>query len=83
MQTKHLTMKHKLLSFYLLAFVLLSDFRLFAQELPGEESDQGNLQDDGDTDAPQAPINGKLILLAITGLAFAFYVYRRHRAAKA
>lgn len=80
MQTKHLTMKHKLLSFYLLAFVLLSDFRLFAQ---GEESDQGNLQDDGDTDAPQAPINGKLILLAITGLAFAFYVYRRHQAAKA
>lgn len=78
MQTKHLTMKHKLLSFYLLAFVLLSDFRLFAQDL-GEESDEGNLQDD---DAPQAPINGKLMLLAITGLAFAFYVYRRNQQAK-
>ncbi len=78
MQTKHLTMKHKLLSFYLLAFVLLSDFRLFAQV--GDESDEGNLQDD---DAPQAPINGKLMLLAITGLAFAFYVYRRNQQAKA
>ena len=72
-------MKNKILNFYLLAFVLFSDFKLFAQ--PGYESDEENLEDD--EEAPQAPISGKLIWLALTGILFAYYIYRRNRAVKA
>ncbi|RZJ34545.1 MAG: hypothetical protein EOO51_09460 [Flavobacterium sp.] len=67
-------MKTNLLRIYLVTVFLLSDFILFAQ--PGEESDAGNLQDD---DAPQAPINGKLIWLLVAGLLFAIYTFRRRK----
>jgi hypothetical protein len=43
---------------------------------PGDDSDNGNLEDN---DAPAAPINGKLIFLAIAGIIFAFYTFRKYR----
>ena len=72
-------MKNKILNFYLIAFVLFSDFKMFAD--PGDNSDVGNMEDEEET--PQAPINGKLILLAITGILFAYYIYRRNQSVKA
>ena len=67
-------MKKNFLQFYILVTVLFSDFLMFAQ--PGDESNGVPLESD---DAPQAPIDGKLIWLAITGLLFAMYVYNNRR----
>lgn len=72
-------MKKDLLKLYILGFVLFSDFLLFAQ--PGDESDGGDPLED--EDAPQAPINGKLIWLALAGVLFALYVYKNNRKVKA
>ena len=58
----------KFYKFYLLSFILLSDFVAFAQ--PGDDDGGGGLE--GDDPAP-APINGKLILLAIMGIIFVLY----------
>lgn len=63
----------KLLKFYLLTFVLLSDFVAFAQ--PGDDDGGGGLEGG---DPQPAPINGKLILLAITGLLFVIYTFRKN-----
>ncbi|MBC7523039.1 MAG: hypothetical protein H7239_01160 [Flavobacterium sp.] len=57
----------------LVVFVLLSNFVVFAQ--PGDENNTGNLQ--GNDPAP-APINGKLIFLAIAGIAYAIYFYKNY-----
>lgn len=72
-------MKKGLLKLYILGFVLFSDFVLFAQ--PSSESDEGDPLED--EDAPQAPINGKMIWLALVGILFAFYIYKTNRKAKA
>lgn len=61
--------------FYLLACLLFLDFAVFAQ--PGDEEDGGNLE--GGDPLPGAPINSKLIILAILGVTFAFYTYRKYR----
>lgn len=61
-----------LLKYYILTFVLLSDFVLFAQE-PGDDDGTGGLEGG---DPPPAPINSKLIILLIFGLSFAFYKYK-------
>ncbi len=53
---------------YILVFLFLSDFVLFAQ--PGEDDGSGGLEGD---DAPVAPIDGKLLWLAIVSILFAFY----------
>lgn len=64
--------------FYVLAFVLLSDFVVFAQ--PGDDDDGtgggGGLE--GGDPAP-SPINSKLILLAITGILFVMYTFRKNK----
>ena len=52
---------------------------MFAQE-PGDTADPAEEPLEGE-DAPAAPINGKLILLAITGILFAYYIYKRERRA--
>ena len=62
----------KLMKFYILVFVLFSDFVVFAQG-PGE----GGL-DEGD-DPTYAPINGQLIVLAILGIAYVVYTYRNYK----
>lgn len=63
----------KLLKFYLLSFILLSDFMAFAQ--PGDD-DGGGLEGG---DPEPAPINSKLILLAITGILFVIYTFRKNK----
>ncbi|UPQ79272.1 hypothetical protein M0M57_00170 [Flavobacterium azooxidireducens] len=57
---------------YILTFLLLSDFVLFAQ--PGDDDGSGGLEGD---DTPAAPINGKLIWLAIVSILFAFYYFNK------
>ncbi len=69
-------MKKNLLKFYIFTFVLFSDFVIFAQG-PGDDDDSGDLE--GEDDLPAAPINSKIIWLAIVGILFALYTYRRHR----
>ena len=59
----------KLLKFYLLTFVLLSDFVAFAQIV--EPPDEG--------DPIPAPINGKMILLAIAGVCFVIYTFSKNK----
>lgn len=51
------------------------DFVAFAQG-PGDDTGDGTLEGD---DLPAASINGKLVWLAILGLAFAYYTYRKTR----
>ena len=65
-------MKTNLLKFYTLAFVLLSNFMLFAQ--PGQNNDGGDLEG---PDAPPTSINGKIIWLAILGILFISFSLRK------
>ncbi len=67
-------MRQNLTKLYFLTFFLLIDFVAFAQ--PGNDDENGDLE--GDDPAP-APINGKLIWLAIVGIVFAYYAFRRTR----
>ena len=64
---------NKLIKFCFYTAALLSNFMLFAQ---GDENDTGNLE--GNDPAP-APINGKLIFLAIAGILFAIYTFKNNR----
>jgi len=52
----------------------LSDFIAFAQ--PGDDDGGGGLEGG---DPEPAPIDSKLILLAITGILFAVYSFRKNR----
>ena len=63
--------------FYIITFLLLSDFIMFAQ--PGDDDGGGGLEGD---DTPAAPIDGKLIWLAMISILFAFY-YLNKRTQKA
>ena len=63
-----------LLKFYILTFVLFSDFVVFAQ--PGGDTGSGGLEGN---DPPPSPINGKLFLLALTGVLFVVYTFRKNR----
>lgn len=69
-------MKQNLVKIYLLSFFLLSDFIMFAQ-LPGDESDEGDLEG-GDGEAPPTPINGKIIWLFIVAILYSIYFYNTH-----
>ena len=60
------------MKFYLLAFVLFSDFVVFAQ--PGE----GGIGEDDDP-PPGAPINGQIMVLAILGILYVIYTYRKNK----
>jgi len=64
-----------LLKFYLLGFILLSDFMAFAQ---GDEDDGGGGGLEGGDPEP-APINSKLILLAIIGIFFVMFTLRKNK----
>lgn len=63
-------MKNNLLKLYMLVFLLASDFVVFAQD-PTEDTPE-------DPD-PVAPINGKLLILAVVGVSFAFYYFSQRR----
>ena len=62
--------------FYLLTFVLLSDFVVFAQ--PGDDDGGGGGGLEGGDPQP-APINSKLIILAIMGIVFVMYTFRKNK----
>lgn len=55
----------------MLAFMLVSNFVVFAQPGSGGQGEGGP---EG-TDDPPTPINGKLIWLAIVGISFAYAYY--------
>lgn len=61
---------------YLLSFFLLSDFVLFAQV--GDDDGGGGVEN---KDPAPAPINSTLILLAIMGILFVFYTFRKNKKA--
>jgi len=65
-----------LYKFYLLAFVLFSDFIVYAQE---DDPGGGGGPDEGGGDPQPAPINTKLILLAVMGILFVIYTYRKNK----
>jgi hypothetical protein len=60
---------------FIFSFVFLSDFIMFSQT-PGDDTGDGTLEGD---DAPVAPINSKLIVLALAGIIFAVYTFRNNR----
>lgn len=60
----------KTLNLFLLASFLFLDIAAFAQ--PGGP-------DEGSDPAPGAPINSNIIWLAITGLLFAIYTFRKSK----
>ena len=62
--------------FYLLTFVLLSDFVMFAQ--PGDDDGGGGGGLEGGDPAP-APINSQLVILAIVGVLFVMYTFRKNK----
>ena len=64
--------------YYLLSLVLLSDFVVFAQPGDGDGGSGGGGGLDG-TDPAPSPINSKLIVLAIMGILFAMYTYRKNK----
>lgn len=53
-----------------IAFVLFSDFAIYAQGLP--DGDEGG-------DPSPAPINAKLILLAVLGVVYILYIFRKNK----
>ncbi|MFI0491057.1 hypothetical protein [Flavobacterium sp.] len=61
-------MKTSLLKFYIIAFYLCSTFVSFAQI--GSQDSTNDLES---TDAPAAPINDYLWILALCGLIFVFF----------
>ena len=66
----------KLMKFYFFAFVLFSNFVVFAQG-PGDGDGGGGL--DGEDPVPVAPINGQLIVLALVGIAYVVYTFRNYK----
>lgn len=69
-------MKKNIQQSILLVTFLFLDFIAFAQSGPGTDDESGGLEED---DPVATPINGKLIWLAILGLAFAYYTYQKTR----
>ncbi|WP_159802316.1 hypothetical protein [Flavobacterium sp. MK4S-17] len=67
-------MTNNVLKFYFLAFLLVSDFVVFAQDT-GPTEDTGGPEDSD----PAAPINTKLIVLALAGIMFAYYYFIKKR----
>ncbi|MCW4470481.1 hypothetical protein OGH69_16030 [Flavobacterium sp. MFBS3-15] len=74
-------MKSSLLKLYIFAFLFVGDFVMFAEE-PGAECEDENgnpiegCLEDGSSD-PVAPINTKLIWLALIGISFVVYYFNR------
>ena len=64
-----------LFKFFILSFVLLSDFIMYSQT-PGDDTAAGDLEGN---DAVAAPINSKLIILALAGVIFAVYTFKNNK----
>ncbi len=65
----------KLLNFCLVSFFMMSNIMVFAQ--PGNGDGGGGTGLEGGDPSP-APINSKLILLAISGILFALYKFKKY-----
>ncbi|MBU3682211.1 MAG: hypothetical protein FGM16_09770 [Flavobacterium sp.] len=78
-------MKTRLYKIVFLAYLLLTNFILFAKDGGGDVLGDGIVTDgDAGTDGsgggdPPAPINSQLIWLALIGLAFAYYLYKNKK----
>lgn len=67
----------KILKFYFVAMLLIAtDFVAFAQSGPGDDDGGGGLEGG---DPEPAPINGQLILLALMGVLFVIYTFRKDK----
>ena len=73
-ELKFKLMKNYLLKTFILCTCLFSDFVVFSQI--GNNDDNGDLEGN---DPPAAPINSKLIFLAIAGIIFAVYKFKENR----
>ena len=67
-------MKNNLLKLLIVCIGLFSDFAVYSQI--GNNDDNGNLEGN---DPPAAPINTKLILLAVAGIFFAIHTFKNNR----
>lgn len=76
-------MKSSLLKLYIFAFLFVGDFVMFAQEEePGDECEDefGNpIPGCAEGPDPEAPINTKLIWLALIGISFVVYYFNRRQ----
>ena len=68
-------MKKTILQSFLLLTFLFLDLVAFAQTGPGSDNTAGDLEGDD----PVAPINSKIIWLAVVGIAFAYYTFKKTR----
>ena len=67
-------MKNQFKKYYTTIFLLCSSFILFAE--PGAGNDTNDLES---IDAPAASINDYLWILAVVGVVFAFYFFKKKR----
>lgn len=67
-------MKSTLLKIYIFSFLFMTDFVAFAQ--PGTDDGSGGLEGD---DPPPAPINTKLIFLAVFGILYVAYYFKNNK----
>jgi len=75
---KSFEMKKNIIRLYSIGVLFFTQIALFAQAGPGDDDDGGGLN--GGDPAP-APINTHLIILALFGLAFAFYKFYAYKKA--
>ena len=71
-------MTHKFFKIYIFIVVLLSDFIMFADDDPGTGFEDENGDTDGSVE-DAAPINAKLIWLAIAGIAFIYFSFKKRQ----
>ena len=64
-------MKKNILKGLFFSFILLSDLMLYA--VPGDDTEAGDLEGN------DAPIDSKLVILAIAGILFAVYAFRNNK----
>jgi hypothetical protein len=67
-------MKKNLLKWSLLAFMLVSNLVMFAQDPDSTEGGEGPPLEGGDQ---PTPINGMLVYLAVAGILFAVYYFSK------
>lgn len=73
-------MINKYIKIYMFLCVLLSDFMLFAQD-PGTDFEDEEGGTDGSVE-DEAPINSKLIWLALLGILFSYHYFKSMHNAK-
>ncbi len=69
-------MKNSLNLYFVTFLLLVSDFVAFAQTGPNDDDGGGGVETG---DPEPAPINSKLILLAVAGVLFAIYTFRKNK----